>query len=317
MEDKDRVALTAVVEDDEIPAGAHKQLINKMNQIAAKNGCAAVSNSRFIITCSADVLTKDITPTAPPMHAYTLSINFFVGDGVEGRLFSSCAIEAKGVGQTPDKAYLNALRSVRVNDPAFKAMIDKGKEEIIAYYNSRCALVLRDAEAKKGRGEYTEALALLTAVPPVCEECYRKALDASVETYQAWRDHVCEMALQKAQAAWATRDAKVAADALTQIPPDGACAAEAKELRQQIAGQLDERERQEWDFKMQQYEDMYQLAAQEARAQEVEIVSDQGTNSHAVMKKEQVRQKAIKQLKQEKTESAKTPTYQVKGKWFK
>ena len=64
ISDKDRVALTPIVEDDNIPANAHKQLINKMTQIAAKNGCAATSDSRFVITCSADVLTKDITPTA-------------------------------------------------------------------------------------------------------------------------------------------------------------------------------------------------------------------------------------------------------------
>ena len=125
MNDQERVALTAVVLDDNIPAGAHKQLVNKMTQIAAKSGCAATSNSRFIITCSADILTKDITPTAPPQHAYTVALNFYVGDGVEGRLFSSYTVECKGVGQTPDKAYINALKNVRVNDPGFKAMCDK------------------------------------------------------------------------------------------------------------------------------------------------------------------------------------------------
>ena len=72
MDDRQRIALTAVVLDDKIPAAAAKQLVNKMSQIATKSGCSATSNSRFIITCTADVLTKDITPTAPPMHAYTL-----------------------------------------------------------------------------------------------------------------------------------------------------------------------------------------------------------------------------------------------------
>lgn len=343
-EDKDRVALTAVIADDEIPAGAHKQLVNKMNQIAAKNGCAATSNSRFIITCSADVLTKDITPTAPPMHAYTLSLNFFVGDGVEGRLFSSCAIEAKGVGQTPDKAYINALKNIRVSDPQFKAMLDKGKEEIIAYYNSQCALVIKDAQAKASRGEYTQALATLTAIPPVCEDCYQQALDISVDVYQAWRDHICQMALQNAQTVWATRDVKAAAEALNQVPVDGACVEEAKQLREQIAGQLNEEERRDWDFMMKQYED--EVAARESEmelaskrldgnARRPEFVEEYGTNSGKVAsasgkapatnsgakanreQKEQVRQKAIRQLKKEKPEPEKAPTYQVKGKWFK
>ena len=171
LDDKERVALTAIVLDDDIPAGAHRQLENKMTQIAAKSGCAATANSRFIITCSADVLTKDITPTAPPMHAYTIALNFYVGDGVEGRLFSSYTIECKGVGPTPDKAYINALRNVRVNDPGFKAMVDKGKKEIIAYYNTNCDIVISDAQAKAQRHEFSEAIDLLSFLASLICSC--------------------------------------------------------------------------------------------------------------------------------------------------
>ena len=313
MGDNERIALTAIVLDDNIPAGAHKQLENKMTQIAAKSGCAAISNSRFIITCSADVLTKDITPTAPPMHAYTLALNFYVGDGVEGRLFSSYTIECTGVGQTPDKAYINALKNVRVNDPGFKAMVDKGKKEIIAYYNTNCDIVISDAQTKVKRHEYSEAIDLLNSVPTVCEACYHRAQEASVTAYQEWRDDVCMMALNKAQAAWATRDAKAAAEALEFIPTDGACVEEANALKKEIAGKLDAKERQEWDFKMRQYEDI-----QEARAQrQAEL---RATNAHAVaVSQQQVLQTATHAVatQQEEVKAPVKPKYQVKGKWFK
>lgn len=319
LSDKERVALTPIVLDDAIPAGAYKQLENKMTQIAAKSGCSAINNSRFIITCSADVLTKDITPTAPPQHAYTVALNFYVGDGVEGRLFSSYTVECKGVGATPDKAYINALKNVRVNDPGFKAMVDKGKKEIIAYYNTYCDIVISDAQTMVKKHAFSGAIDLLESVPMVCEACYRRAQDESLAAYQAWRDEVCLMALNKAQAAWATRDAKAAAEALEFIPTDGACVNDANALKREIAAKLDAKEREEWEFKMRQYED--ELAAQQQPAQQP------ATNATATAsQRQQTQQKQQKQLQAataavsdkpaESAEAAK-PKYQVKGKWFK
>lgn len=313
MSDIDRIALTPVVLDDAIPAGAHKQLINKMTQIAAKSGCAATENSRFVITCSADVLTSDITPTAPPMHAYTIALHFYVGDGVDGRLFSSTTIESKGVGPSPEKAYLNALKNVRVNDPAFKMMVDKGKEEIIAYYNTRCDLIIAEARSLAAQRAFVEALDLLAGVPQVCEACYRKALDESVTVYQSWRNDECASALNKAQAAWAKRDVEAAAQALGDIPADGACVEEAQALRQAIAAKLDAEERKKWDFRMQQYDDHIRLQ-EEAAAQ-------RRTEYPAVSPQEMARTYTIPQaLREERAANkrkAARPAYQVKGKWFK
>jgi len=320
LSDQERVALTPIVLDDNIPPGAHKQLENKMTQIAAKSGCAAISNSRFIITCSADILTKDITPTAPPQHAYTVALNFYVGDGVEGRLFSSYTIECKGVGQTPDKAYINALKNVRTNDPGFKAMVDKGKKEIIAYYNTYCDIVISDAQTMVKRHEYSAAIDLLKSVPMVCEACYHRAQDASLESYQAWRDDVCLMALNKAQAAWATRDAKAAADALEFIPQDGACVKDAEALKKEIAAKLDAKERQEWEFKMKQYEDEKALREQELAARQEQ---QPATNAVVVavdaeqQKMLQVATNAVADAAGQVAKEAIKPKYQVKGKWFK
>lgn len=317
MDDRQRIALTAVVLDDQIPAAAAKQLVNKMSQIATKSGCSATSNSRFIITCTADVLTKDITPTAPPMHAYTLNLTFFIGDGVEGRLFSSTNIEAKGVGETPDKAYIAALKNMRINDPTFKAFVDKGKTRIIEYYNTRCDMIMAEAKAKMARQEYTDAIAQLTAVPSVCEECYNKALDASVEVYKAWRENFCQMALTKAKAAWANRDSKAAAEALADVPADADCAADVDKLRKEISGTLEAKEKQEWELKQQQYE-----AEQMAREQRMEQAERAATNAVATAtaapaKKE--RAKSLEALKEVSSKQAPQPEYEVKeikGKWF-
>ncbi len=126
----ERIALKAVITNDDIPAAAYRQLLSKLTQIAAKNGCAATANSPYTLTCSVDELSKDITATMPPMHAYTLAVTLVVGNSEEGRQYASTTVEIKGAGQTPEKAYISAIKTIRVSAPAIKAMITKGKEEI-------------------------------------------------------------------------------------------------------------------------------------------------------------------------------------------
>ena len=120
-DDFGRLALSVYLDrgKTQLPSAAYSILQNKMQTIVAKNGIGAVANQRFIMTANCNLLTKDITPTAPPMHAYTVEVTFYIGDGIEGTLFSTTSVTAKGVGETPDKAYIAALKAVKPNDPAF------------------------------------------------------------------------------------------------------------------------------------------------------------------------------------------------------
>lgn len=154
---KQYIPLTPIVLDNNIPAGAHKLLENKMTRIAVKNGCTAFANGRYIMTCSADILSKDITATVPAMHAYTVSVTFYVGDGVEARLFSSYAVEVKGVGETPEKAYINAFKAIRENDPGFKNMMDKGKDKILELIKAEVAAKAKQEAAEKAAREAEQA----------------------------------------------------------------------------------------------------------------------------------------------------------------
>ena len=52
------LAITPIVTDPSIPAGAHQLLTNKMLQIASKNECPVLNDEGYSFTCSADVLSK-------------------------------------------------------------------------------------------------------------------------------------------------------------------------------------------------------------------------------------------------------------------
>ena len=99
--DANGIVLATVVPNqiEELNESSRKFLANKLNQIVSKNGVkGSFYKQRFIITTNVNVISKDLTASAPPMHAYNLEVSFFIGDGTNGTLFSSTSMNYKGVG---------------------------------------------------------------------------------------------------------------------------------------------------------------------------------------------------------------------------
>ena len=139
------ITITPQVSDQAIPQATKNLLINKMKQICTKNGMSGEGeNPFFVMDVSIDVLTKDITPSAPPMHALTLSVNFEIKDNMSGNVYSQTSIEVKGVGKNETKAYMEAVKVLNTNAGQFKAFVEKGKEKIrITSYNVCYTKLLR------------------------------------------------------------------------------------------------------------------------------------------------------------------------------
>lgn len=261
-DDAGRIALASVVSDqiEGLTLSAQSNLQNKLNRIATKNGMGGSSlNNRFIITANVVVLTKDITPTAPPMQAYTLEITLYIGDGVEGTLFSSTSVTLKGVGKTETKAYMAALKNLKVADPKYQSFIEQGKNKIIEYYNSKCDFILKEADALVSQNEFDAAIAKLVSIPEVCKECFDKAMDKVGPIYQQQIDRQCKMDLAEAKNVWnANQDVSGASQAsnyLGNIDPNSSCYNEALNFSNVIAKRIKELDQREWDFKLKQQQD--------------------------------------------------------------
>ena len=85
--DENRIMLTSWVPPtiEGMPRIARKNLQNKLKQVVTKNGLGGSPfNTRFIISANVSVMSKDILPGPPPMHAYNLDITLYIGDGIEG-----------------------------------------------------------------------------------------------------------------------------------------------------------------------------------------------------------------------------------------
>lgn len=261
-DDAARIALAAYVPEqiDGLTPAAQSNLLNKLNQIASKNGMgASVLNNRFIITANVVVQTKDITPTAPPMHAYTLDITLYIGDGIDGTLFSNTTVSLKGVGETETKAYFNALKNLKVDDAKYQNFIDIGKKRIVEYYNSKCDFILKTAQTAASQNNFDDAIYQLTQVPDVCKECYEKCMNAVAPLVQKQLDRDCALKLNQVTTLWnANMDvytANKASEILSTIDPQANCFKDVKSLSAKIEARVKELDNREWKMALKVQQD--------------------------------------------------------------
>lgn len=276
-DDLARIVLTAYVPSqiEGLTESARSMIQNKMNQIVTKNGLGGTAaNQRFIITCNVAVLTKDITPTAPPMHAYSLDITFYIGDGIAGEKFASKSVTIKGVGETETKAYLSALKNIKPENPELQGFVSEGKKKIIEYYNSRCDFILKEAATLDAQAKFDAAIAKLVAVPDVCKDCYDKAMDAAAPIYQHKIDLECKKQLNEAQALWySSQDvdgAKQTSAILGKVNPNSSCFKDANGMLTMIYNEIKERvkdlDAREWDLMLKVQQDNVDLEKAAIRA---------------------------------------------------
>ena len=277
LDDMGRIAISAYLdrEKTQLPSNAYNLLQNKMQTMVTKNGMGASDNQRFVITANCNVTSKDITATANPMHAYTVEITFYIGDGVEGTLFSTKTVNAKGVGETLDKAYIAALKTIKPNDPSYAEFIQQGKEKIIAYYTAKCGIIIDEAKSMASIGNFDEAIYTLMSIPDVCKDCKNKAQGECEIIYKQKIDKECSQILTEATAIWSNRgsenelraSASKASEMLGKIDPNAACYQDALTLMGEIGKKMEEVDKREWDMKvkMEQHqhdENMNQIKAE-------------------------------------------------------
>jgi hypothetical protein len=256
-DDAARITLATFVPPQiaQMPEAARSSLANKLSQIVTQNGLGGkASNERFIITANINVISKDLTATAPPMQAYVLDITLYIGDGIDGTKFASVSTQVKGVGESETKAYISALKNLKTNDPTYQSFIETGKSKIIEYYNSKCDFIIKEAQTLASQNKFEEAIYRLTGVPEVCKGCYDKCMDAIAPIYKQQIDRDCKLKLAEATNLWSANQTveagNQAGEILSTIEPSAACFGEVKTLSNKIANRVKELDTREWNYKL-------------------------------------------------------------------
>jgi hypothetical protein len=272
-DDYDRITLDVFIPEqvESIPSHARSLIVNKLTQAVSQKGMGGAGVSpRFLLTANMELLTKDITPTVPPMEAYTFEVYLYVVDFVDQNIVASTSFTTKGAGSNSNRAYTNALRTLNLRNSNVDRFLDDGKRKIIEYYNSRCDFVIARAKSLATQNQFAAALNTLSSIPEVCKDCYMQALDEIGPIYQDFIDHDCQVLTNVASAVWASQPnsdgAMMAGAVLAQIDPDSKCYGESQAIIGRMAQKVLKDEQRDWSFMEKVYEDGVMLESLRIRA---------------------------------------------------
>lgn len=257
-DDSERIVLgTYIPESNDLPSSVQNYFKNKLASIASANGMGGNSpNSQFIITGVIDIISKDITPTAPPMHAYSLDVTLIIGDGINGVKYSSETISLKGVGNNETKALIAALKNLKPRESRFERFVVEGKRSIVEHYNTNCDILIKKAQTLAGLNKFDAAIYSLSTVPEVSQECYNKSMEALLPIFQKKIDQDCQVKLNEASTIWSSNQDIMAADKageiLAQIDPQADCYNQALTLSNKIGKKVKELNDRDWEFMLKQ-----------------------------------------------------------------
>lgn len=253
--------------DGEMPEAAGEYLFNRLCTAVTGDGISATGQyAQFFIAAKALPLYEQAVTGAPVKTALTLSLNLYIGDYWGEKVFDRMSLEIRGVGESRERAYLNAFRSLNKNNQQVANFLEKGKQRIIAYYDAEYNNIIREAQRESALRNYERALFLLGAVP-VCCNGYDAVADELVKTYHEYIDYNCDRLLMRARNAWAVhpdqRGAAEAARILNQLEPDAACYGDAMDLYREIKDKM----KDDWNFEMREkYKDSIELRKQTIEA---------------------------------------------------
>lgn len=259
-DNKQMISISAFMDVEmDIPVAAKNILKDRMTKAILKNGLSSTEGERFIMIAGVNELGKETTATAPVMYVVELEVTFYIGDAIAGTLFSQGSTIVKGADESESKAYLSALKKIKVTDPVFKKMIAQAKDNIVNFYDVKCDVIIAEALKQAKNQEFDLALFELSRIPNDCVDCYNKSNAHFNNIYQQKLDHEGTILLSNARNEWIQGQnieaANKAGEFLVQINPQSSAYKEADALFNQIEKRVLEFDQREWNFKMQQYQD--------------------------------------------------------------
>ena len=256
------ISVYAADDSESFPQGAKAMMENKLTQLLTRNGIAGLNYlGQFVLTVSTTPLDKDVIPGPPAKIAEKMEMNLYIVDAYAKTIFSSTSLTVRGLGETENKCYLNAISHMPLQTPQVAKFVEEGKQKIIAYYDHEGEALIKKARFLAKQKQFEEALYIVSLIPQQSKQ-YDAAITAGMEIYDRMIENECNMYLAAARQAWAAeqnaKGAAAAGEYLANILPDAGCYDEAMELYKEIKGKVLD----DWKFEMKKYQDTVDLEKQ-------------------------------------------------------
>ncbi len=246
-----------------IGASGSKLLKDRLNAAITKIGFGGEgSNPRFIVGPSINIVSQNVTSTAPTKYANTYEINFMVVDVISETVFNTYTSEFKGVGDSPEKAFISGIRNVDFKNQQFMDFLLMSEKKIVEYFENNCESLLSEADAEAGMRNYDNAFAILKSVPTEAAVCFKEIQNKKMEYFQLSLNTICNELLAKMKAELGKfNDPSAAgfnAEAMnyySMIDSKSECYAEAQTEYKKYTSKLKPEAKRDWEQKMKVYND--------------------------------------------------------------
>lgn len=244
----------------EVPDASAAYLASRLQSMITARGTSAIPGStRFFITGRFDHIMMETLPGPPIQTALHTDLTLYIADAETQTVFSSVTLELRGVGTSPQRAFVNALRTVNPRNRAVENFIEQGRNKILAYFDANYRQLIARAEKAAALHNYEEALWQLSVIPECCTG-YNEALKRMAPIMRRYMESESSALLASGRAAWAAKPnaegAKEALDLLVQIAPESPDYAQAERLLAEIKKTVKE----DADFELRQkYADEIEL----------------------------------------------------------
>jgi hypothetical protein len=241
-----------------------KQLLSaRLNAAISKIGYGGDgANPRFIIGPDINLLSKEVTATAPTKYANVYEVTLLTCDVVTETVFQSYTFEVKGVGDSPDKAFINGFRGYKLENDEFYKFLVESQKKILAYYEQQCNSFLQEADAQAKMRNYDAAFNVLSNIPMEAAKCFTTVAAKKAEYFQMSLNQNCQSLLASMKAELGKANDPSAsgfnepAMAFYQlIDRQSSCYKEAESIYQSYLRKLNPTAKRNWEFQMQQYQD--------------------------------------------------------------
>jgi len=189
--------------------------------------------SRFLIKSSLSKISEE-TLSESKLKYVNLDLNLNILDIYEGKNFNSYTISLKGVGNTDEKAYNDAILKLRNQKEQLIKFLNTSETKIVNYYNQNCSEIEMAINNLVKQNKFDEALLKLSSIPYSAKTCLKMVNENLSKVYNMKINFQCSNIVYLATLMISKDEFESAYTLLETIPPSSNCFNESKKTLNEL-----------------------------------------------------------------------------------
>lgn len=232
------LAVMEAPQTDEVPEATLSYLSTRLTQIATAEGVTTDPGmGQFFLAGKFSHVLEDVVPGPPAQTALHTMLTLYIGDVNSQTVYATTVLDLRGVGNSSQRAFINALRGLSARNSAVSGFIRKGKQKVADYYDAHYPQIFERAKRAAAMHNYDEALWNLASIPECCRG-YGQAMELVDRYFQQYINQEGTRLLAAADAAWSAHPdsdgAEKALSYLLAIDPESSAYPQAQRLADEI-----------------------------------------------------------------------------------